>query len=106
MGLRIGLADLIVRQLHMLIQHTHQALKHFASSTGDLAQHHLGRQLSAKVALFIGNRIWVEVIEKLRQDVQFFGERNLKLSGNCFGACLHATEELLRHTDPLSQICK
>ena len=65
----------------MLIQHTHQALEHFASSTGNLAQHHLGRQLPAKVTLLIGNRIRVEVIGKLRQYIQFFGKRILKRSG-------------------------
>jgi hypothetical protein len=80
--LRISLTHLVVGQFDVLIQHTHQALEHFAARARDLTQHNLGRQLPTKVALLIGNRIRIEVIEEFGQDIQFLGKRILKRSGN------------------------
>jgi hypothetical protein len=87
----------------VIIQHTYEALEHFAPRARHLAQHHLSRQLPAKVTLFVGYRIEVEVIEKFWQDIESLRERRLEGGSYGLGAVFYSTQELLRNPNPFAQ---
>ncbi len=64
----------------------------------------LGRQLTAKVALLVGDRVGVDFAEELRQHLKRIGQHCLQLGGDGLRARLEAAQVLLGHTDLLAQV--
>ena len=88
----------------MLIEHADEALEHLPTGTGDLAQRDLGRELSAEVALLVGDRVGVDTVEELRQDLQFLCQAHLELPRGGLRSGLDAAQELLGDADLVAQL--
>ena len=100
----IGLADLVPRQLDVLIEYANEALEHLAARSRSQTQRHLGRQLPTKMALLISDRIRIDLIEELRQDIKRLCKPCFQVGRNGLGAVLDPTEKLLGHTDLRPQV--